>query len=127
MAEQYKGKTLYLLKWNIDDQKSRDDLEYAASLRAQLPTDVEFIYLHLPTDENPVSYDLVKQYIVRHQLKGVHMFVNSNQLIDLLIKLNPLDAATYAIMKPNGKFETKKAPGPNQTELITKAIQKARK
>lgn len=127
ITDQYKGKTLYLLKWNIDDQKSRDDLEYAASLRAQLPTDVEFIYLHLPADENPVSYDLVKQYIVRHQLKGMHMFVNSNQLIDLLIKLNPLDAATYAIMKPNGKFETKKAPGPNQTELVTKAIQKARK
>lgn len=127
ITDQYKGKTLYLLKWNIDDQKSRDDLEYAASLRAQLPTDVEFIYLHLPADENPVSYDLVKQYIVRHQLKGVHMFVNSNQLIDLLIKLNPLDTATYAIMKPNGKFETKKAPAPSQTELIVKAIQEARK
>jgi hypothetical protein len=64
---------------------------------------------------------------VRHQLKGVHMFVSSNQFIDLLIKLNPLDVATYAIIKPNGKFETKKAPAPNQTELVVKAIQSARK
>ncbi|MBE9464615.1 hypothetical protein ACFP1I_04465 [Dyadobacter subterraneus] len=126
ITEQYKGKTLYILKWNIEDQKSRDDLEYAASLRAQLPTDVEFIYLHLPMDENPVSYDLVKQYIVRHQLKGVHMFINSNQIIDLLIRLNPLDSGSYAIIKPNGKFETKKAPSPAQTELVLKAIREAR-
>ncbi len=47
------------------------------------------------------------------------MFINSNQIIDLLIRLNPLDSATYAIIKPNGKFETKKAPSPGQTELST--------
>ncbi|SEI60901.1 hypothetical protein SAMN04487995_1635 [Dyadobacter koreensis] len=125
ITDLYKGKTLYLLKWNIDDSKSREDLEYAASLRAQLPKNVEFIYLHLPTEETAVSNDLVKQYIVRHQLKGVHMFLNSNQLMELLIKLNPLDAATYAIMKPNGKFATKKAPAPNKTAEIIKAIQQA--
>jgi hypothetical protein len=127
ITDQYKGKTLYLLKWNIEDQKSREDLEYAAQLRSQLPEDVEFIYLHLPAEETPVSFDLVKQYIVRHRLKGVHMFVNSNQMIDLLIRLNPLDVATYAIIKPNGKFETKKAPSPAQTELLMKAIWDAQK
>ena len=121
----YKGKTLYLLKWNIDDSKSREDLEFAASLRAQLPNNVEFIYIHLPTEETAVSNDLVKQYIVRHQLKGVHMFLNSNQLMELLIKLNPLDAATYAIIKPNGKFATKKAPAPSKTAEVIKAIQQA--
>jgi len=125
IIDRYAGKTLYLLKWNIDDAKSREDLEYAASLRNQFPTNVEFIYIHLPNEETTVSKDLVKQYIVKHQLKGVHMFVNSNQLIELLIKLNPLDAATYAIVKPNGKFATKKAPSPNQTDLVIKAIQQA--
>jgi len=125
ITEQYKGKTLYVLKWNLDDQKSRDELDFAASLRSQLPTDVEFIYVHIPTEENAVSNDLVKQFIVRHQLKGVHMFLNSNQLIELLIKLNPLDAATYAIVKPNGKFATKKAPAPSKTAEVIKAIQQA--
>ena len=125
ITDLYKGKTLYLLKWNIDDSKSREDLEFAASLRAQLPNNVEFIYIHLPTEETAVSNDLVKQYIVRHQLKGVHMFLNSNQLMELLIKLNPLDAATYAIIKPNGKFATKKAPAPSKTAEVIKAIQQA--
>lgn len=125
ITDLYRGKTLYLLKWNIDDPKSREELEFAASLRSQLPENVEFIYLHLPTEETAVSNDLVKQYIVRHQLKGVHMFLNSNQLMELLIKLNPLDAATFAIMKPNGKFATKKAPAPSNTAEIIKAIQQA--
>ncbi|MCF2444901.1 hypothetical protein L0657_13115 [Dyadobacter sp. CY345] len=125
VTDLYKGKTLYLLKWNIDDPKSREDLEFAASLRSQLPENVEFIYLHLPTEETAISSDLVKQYIVRHQLKGVHMFLNSNQLMELLIKLNPLDAATYAIMKPNGKFATKKAPAPSRPAEVIKAIQQA--
>jgi len=125
ITDLYKGKTLYLLKWNIDDSTSREDLEFAASLRAQLPNNVEFIYLHLPTEETAVSNDLVKQYIIRHQLKGVHMFLNSNQLMELLIKLNPLDAATYAIIKPNGKFATKKAPAPSKTAEVIKAIQQA--
>jgi hypothetical protein len=121
----YNGKTLYLLKWNIDDPKSREELEYASALRSRLPTDVEFVYVHLPNEEVAVSTDLVKQYIVRHQLKGVHLFLNSNQLIELLIKLNPLDSATFAIIKPNGKFATKKAPAPSQTEEVIKAIQQA--
>ena len=121
----YNGKTLYLLKWNIDDPKSREELEYASALRSRLPTDVEFVYVHLPNEEVAVSTDLVKQYIVRHQLKGVHLFLNSNQLIELLIKLNPLDSATFAIIKPNGKFATKKAPAPSQTDDVIKAIQQA--
>ena len=125
VTDLYKGKTLYLLKWNIDDQKSREELEFAASLRSQLPTSVEFIYLHLPTEETTISNDLVKQYIVRHQLKGVHLFLNSNQVMELLLKLNPLDAATFAIIKPNGKFATKKAPSPSQTNEVLKAIRQA--
>lgn len=125
IVDMYKGKTLYLLKWNIDDPKSREELDYASALRSRLPTNVEFLYVHLPNEEVAVSTDLVKQYIVRHQLKGVHLFLNSNQLIELLIKLNPLDSATFAIIKPNGKFATKKAPAPSQTDEVIKAIQQA--
>lgn len=123
--EQYKDKTLYLLKWNIEDEKSRQDLDFAPALRARMPTNVEFIYLHIPNEEEPISNDLIKQYIVRHRLKGVHLFLNSNQIVDLLIKLNPLDSATYAIVKPNGKFATKKAPAPGNTQEITKALLEA--
>ncbi|MDQ6477022.1 hypothetical protein [Dyadobacter sp. LHD-138] len=125
IVDLYKGKTLYLLKWNIDDPKSREELDYASALRSRLPTTVEFLYVHLPNEEVAVSTDLVKQYIVRHQLKGVHLFLNSNQLIELLIKLNPLDSATFAIIKPNGKFATKKAPAPSQTDEVINAIQQA--
>lgn len=126
MTDLYKGKTIYVVKWSFDDQKSRDDLAFIAALQAQLPTDVVFLFLHLPADEVFVSGDLVKQYIVRHRLKGVHMFLSSGQAMDLLFKLNPIESGTYAVIRPNGKFAQKNAPAPAELDKTIQAILQAR-
>jgi hypothetical protein len=126
ILDEYKGKTIYLIKWNFDDAKSREELEYIAALQAQLPLDVVFVYFHVPAEEVFVSGDLVKQYIIRHRLKGTHLFLNSNQTMDLLFKLNPIEPGTFAIVRPNGKFYAKNAPGPSAMDKTVQAILQAR-
>ena len=125
ILDKYKGKTIYLIKWNYEDGKSREELEYIASLQAQLPEDVVFLYLHLPADDAVVSNDLIKQYIVRHRLKGVHLFLNGDQIMDLLFKLNPIEPGTFAVLRPNGKYSSKNAPAPSAMEKTIKAILEA--
>ncbi len=128
VLNKYIGKTIYLIKWNIEDEKSRELLEYMPLLRAQLPGNVEFVYLHSTfSDEIDTSKDLWKQYVYRHRLQGVHLALNSGQTMDLLFKLNPMDAATFAIIRPNGKFYAKNAPTPADNQKLIDAILQAGK
>ncbi|MNL63211.1 hypothetical protein D3C87_1873240 [compost metagenome] len=50
------------------------------------------------------------------------MSINDSQAMDLLFRLNPLDFATFSIVRPNGKFATKNAPAPSETEKTAKAL-----
>jgi len=125
ILEKYKGRTIYLSKWNLEDDKSREEMEYMMTLQAQLPEDIVFVFLHLPGTERIVSIDLVKQYIVRHRLKGIHLSLNENQVMDLLFKLNPIEPGTFSIFRPNGKSFSKNAPGPSSTEKAVQAVLEA--
>ncbi|NIJ53088.1 hypothetical protein [Dyadobacter arcticus] len=127
VLEGYRGKTVYLAKWNIEDGKSRDELDFIPSLQASLPEDIVFMYIHLPNEGAGTSETLLKQYIVRHKLKGVHLLMNNDQMMDLLFRLNPLDAATFSLIRPNGKFALKKASPPSEREKTIQAILQAGK
>ena len=122
----YKGKTLYVVKWSLYDDQSRNDILYAPALRAQLPADVEFLYVHLPNSEVADSPALWKKFIVRHKLKGVHMFVSGSQAAQLMFKLNPLAYSTYAIIAPNGRYYSRNAPAPSNGQRAAQAILSAR-
>jgi hypothetical protein len=37
-----KGKTIYLVKWNMEDAKSREEMDYIPALQARLPEDIVF-------------------------------------------------------------------------------------
>lgn len=117
-----KGKTVYIVKWNIEDAKSREELDFIPALQARVPEDVVFLFVHLATDDYTVSDAILRQYMVRHRLKGIHMSVNENQAMDLLFRLNPLDLATFSLVRPNGKFAMKNAPAPSETEKTAKTI-----
>src|SRR5690606_17936944 len=104
------GKTIYVIKWSLDVDVSRRELALAPALRAQLPDDVVFLYLHLADDDMGTFQDLWQQYAVRHRLKGVHLYLNYMQALSLSIKLNPLSAPSFAILKANGNYYTRKAP-----------------
>jgi hypothetical protein len=117
-----KGKTVYIVKWNIEDNKSREELDFIPALQARLPEDIVFLFVHFSTENYTVSDAILRQYIVRHRLKGIHMSINDSQAMDLLFRLNPLDFATFSIVRPNGKFATKNAPAPSETEKTAKAL-----
>ena len=122
----YEGRTLYVLKWNLFDDQSRNEVLYAPALRAQLPTDVEFLYIHLPDVETVNSPDLWKKFIVRNKLKGVHMFIDGSQTAQLMFKLNPLAYSTFSIIAPNGKYYSRNAPSPSNGQRAAQAILGAR-
>lgn len=119
------GKTIYLVKWNIEDPKSREELDFIPALQARLPEDIVFLYVHLSADDYSVSDALLKQYMIRHKLKGIHMSVNETQMMDLLFRLNPLDSGTFSIIRPNGKFALKNAPAPSTQDKIVQALLEA--
>jgi hypothetical protein len=126
IQELYKGKTLYVIKWNLLDPASRNELLYAPALRAQLPTDVEFLYVHIPNMEMTNKPTLWKQYIVRNKIKGVHMFLDETQAVQLLFKLNPMVIPSFGITKPNGRYFTRSAPAPSNGQDAAQAILRAR-
>ncbi|MCE7060937.1 hypothetical protein [Dyadobacter sp. CY343] len=123
----FKGNTIYLAKWNLADARSREELGYVPLLQARLPENTKFIFVHLPGEDFGLSDALLRQYVIRHQLKGVHVFLDNNQMMDLLFRLNPLDAATFSIIRPNGKFAAKNAPAPSALEKTVQAILEANK
>ncbi len=122
----YKDKTLYLIKWNLFDENSRNEILYAPALRAQLPADVEFLYIHLPNMELVDSQDLWKKYIVRNKLKGVHLFLGDDQAVQVLFKINPLATPSFSIIKPGGKYFTRNAPPPGNGQEAAQMLLKAR-
>ena len=117
----YEGKTLYVMKWNLFDDQSRNEILYAPALRAQLPADVEFLYIHLPDPDMANSTELWKKFIVRNKLKGVHMFVN-----DSMAMLMPRLYSNYGIIAPNGKYYTRNVYGPGDGQKTAEAILEAR-
>lgn len=126
VEELLKGKTVYVIKWNLFDNGSRNEILYAPALRAQLPADVELLYIHLPSTEMIDNPTLWKKFIVRNKLKGVHVFLNDTQVVQLLLKLNPLAYPSFGIMKPNGKYSSRNAPPPSNGKDAAQAILKVR-
>lgn len=126
VLDSYEGKTLYLIKWNLFDENSRNEILYAPALRAQLPADVEFLYIHLPNMELIDSPDLWKKYIVRNKLKGVHMYLEDDQALQLLFKLNPLATPSFSIIRPGGKYFTRNAPPPSNGQESAQMLLRAR-
>ncbi|MBU1820970.1 MAG: hypothetical protein KKG00_05590 [Bacteroidetes bacterium] len=122
----YENRTLYVIKWNLFDEASRNEILYAPALRAQLPADVEFLYIHLPAMDMMDSPDLWKKYIVRNKLKGVHLFLSNDQAVNLLFKLNPLASPSFSIMRPGGRYFTRNAPPPSNGQEAAQMLLKAR-
>jgi hypothetical protein len=125
IADYYKGKTIYVTKWNLDDGRSRDELDFMPILQSSVPEDVVFLYIHMADEGLQVTEPLLKQYIVRHKLKGTHLFMNNEQAMDLLFRLNPLDPGTFSVIRPNGKFFAKNAPAPSAREKAVQAVLEA--
>ncbi|QRR01075.1 hypothetical protein [Dyadobacter sandarakinus] len=125
ILDQYKGRPVYISKWNLEDAKSRSEMEFIPALQASVAEDAVFVFVHLAGEEYEVSEALIRQYIVRHKLRGIHMILNAQQSMDLLFRLNPLDYATFALVRRSGKFAEKNASPPSALEKTVSQINDA--
>jgi len=131
--ESFLGRTVYVINWDMYNGLSRDDLASANFLRAQVPRDVAFLFLHVSDPDRPQidqggAYSkerkLWKQYIVRHKLEGTHLFLNADQVLQLGIR-TPYLPGTYYIIRPDGKFHSRNAPSPQKIAEASAAIRTA--
>lgn len=130
VQKQYLGRTIYVLNWDLYNDLNREELESANFLRRQLPEDVVFLFLHVSDPERAQNSDddltseerkLWKQYIVRHKLEGTHLFLNTNQTMQLGLR-TPNIPGTYYIIRPDGRYHSRNAPSPQRIEDTAAAI-----
>lgn len=129
----YKGRTIYVINWDIYNDLSRDDMESAGFLRRQVPENVVFLYLHVADPERPQSTDrelneeerrLWKQYVIRHKLAGTHLFLDAGQVMQLGIR-TPAIPGTYSIIRADGRYHSRNAPSPQKIREVEEAISDA--
>lgn len=109
----FKGKTVYISKWNLGDEESRNELALIPALQANTNADVVYLFLHVSQEDGTGAQNLWKQYIVRNNLKGVHLFMNETQANQLMFRINALTIPSFAIIRPNGKIFSKSASAPS--------------
>lgn len=109
----FKGKTIYISKWNLGDEESRNELALIPALQANTNADVVYLFLHVSQEDGTGAQNLWKQYIVRNNLKGVHLFMNEAQANQLMFRINALTIPSFAIIRPNGKIFSKSASAPS--------------
>jgi hypothetical protein len=109
----FKGKTIYISKWNLGDEESRNELALIPALQANTNAEVVYLFLHISQEDGAAAQNLWKQYIIRNNLKGVHLFMNEAQGNQLMFKINALAIPSFAIIRPNGKIVSKNASAPS--------------
>lgn len=129
----YQGRTIYVMNWDLYNDMNREDLASANFLRASVPRDVVFLFLHVTDPDRPQlegtgpnrkERNLWKQYIVRHNLLGTHLYLNADQVMQLGLR-TPYLPGTYYIIRPDGKFHSRNAPSPQNIAEAAAAIRTA--
>ena len=128
IRELYNDRFIYYIKWNIADVTSRSELDYLSALRASLPENVLFVYLHLPDLQGQGSSTLWRQHIIKKRLEGVHLFLTETQLDSVYDIISPVEVPSFMLTRPGGRFVTRMAPPPSREEqtfeYINRVIQR---
>ncbi len=123
VLQSYKGKTVYLVKWSINDPENLQKLQNIAYLRSVLPENVVFLFIHLVKNElDSHLIPLAKQNILVQHLEGTHLFPTPNQIAEMKLRIPPLESDTYLIIKPNGKVLKTKTPSLDDVNLLTSVL-----
>lgn len=120
----FKGNTLYITKWNLGDDESRNELALLPALQANTNADVVYVFLHIGYDTGQPIRELWKQYIVRNNIRGIHLFVNDIQAAQMN-RINALTVPSFAAIRPDGKVASKNALAPSsgrETALFLERI-----
>lgn len=133
VLKQYAGQPVYLINWDVYNDLNREELESANFLRAQVPADVVFLFLHVSDPERPQLADpelnegernLWKQYVVRHRVAGTHLFLTTDQVMQLGLR-TPGIPGTFYLIRRDGRYHSRNAPSPKNIQEAAEAIRAA--
>jgi hypothetical protein len=122
---QYKDRYIYYIKWNVEDVDSRFELDYLPALRASLPENVLFVYLHAPFPTAAPKH-LWKQHVVKKRLEGVHLYLTKRQFEETFDVVGKFSMPAFMLARPGRPLH--KAPPPSREaqtfEYLNRAIRR---
>lgn len=116
-----RGRVVYFLTWTPNDEQGQRAAFEAQRLRDQFSNrDLTLLYVCGPNTDPT----LWLEYIVKHQLRGEHLYLTDDQWMR---GLNQLPAANYApayLFNRESKIQRKGAPLPDESSKLLEQIQK---
>ncbi|WP_421826924.1 TlpA family protein disulfide reductase [Larkinella sp.] len=119
LQKQALGRLVYVLAWSTEVEPSRQEALAARAIQDQLGSrDVLFAYVC--SSEN--SMELWREWVAKNKPKGLHVFVDGDQLGDLIGTLRAEYIPAAGLLGRDGKFIKRDAPLPSKPEEVLKLI-----
>ncbi|WP_460634863.1 TlpA family protein disulfide reductase [Larkinella harenae] len=115
--KQAQGRLVYLLAWSTDVDPSRQEALAARALQERIGSrDVFFVYVC----SNETSVAHWREWVAKNKPKGLHVYVEEDQLGNLLSSLRAAYIPAAGLLGRDGKFIKRDAPLPSKTDDILK-------
>lgn len=113
------GRLVYVLAWSTEVEPSRQEALAARAIQDQLGSrDVLFVYVC--SSEN--SMELWREWVAKNKPKGLHVFVDEDQLGNLIGTLRAEYIPAAGLLGRDGKVVKRDAPLPSKPDEVLKLI-----
>ncbi|MFC5410090.1 TlpA family protein disulfide reductase [Larkinella bovis] len=119
IRKQAQGRLVYLLAWSTDVEPSRQEALAARALQERVGSrDVLFAYVC----GNETSLVHWREWVAKNKPKGLHVYVESDQLGSLLGQLRTEFVPAAGLVGRDGKFVKRNAPLPSKLDDVLKLL-----
>ncbi|WP_128548781.1 TlpA family protein disulfide reductase [Larkinella soli] len=119
ISEQARGRLVYVLAWSNDVEASRQAVLAARSVQDRLSSrDVLFVFVNA----NETSLQLWREWVAKNQPKGLHIYVDEEQMTDLIGTFRSGQLPAAGLLGRDGKILKRNAPLPTQPDELLKLI-----
>lgn len=117
LQKQALGRSIYLLAWSTDEETARQEALAAGALQERVGSrDVLFVYVC----SSETSMTLWREWVAKNKTKGLHVYVDQDQLGNLLGSLRAEYIPAAGLIGRDGKFIKRDAPLPSKTDEVLK-------
>jgi hypothetical protein len=119
LQKQALGRLVYVLAWSTDEGASRQEALAARAIQEQLGSrDVLVAYV----GSSQTSMELWREWVAKNKPKGLHVFVDEDQLGNLLATLRAEYIPAAGLLGRDGKVIKRDAPLPSKPDEVLKLI-----
>ncbi|KAA9356235.1 TlpA family protein disulfide reductase [Larkinella humicola] len=119
LQKQALGRLVYVLAWSTDVEPSRQEALAARAIQEQLGSrDVLVAYVC----SSQTSMELWREWVAKNKPKGLHIFVDEDQLGNLLATLRAEYIPAAGLLGRDGKVLKRDAPLPSKSDEVLKLI-----